>query len=442
MANNGDIEISVSLKDGEVAVPATLEQTVEDAAKLASIDAISVKAVQKTTNKREQPSLGVGTFPEPSIPRKRQKSEKNERKWLEMFAALKVYKEQHSNCLVPNYYPVNEKLGVWVKTQRYQYRLLNDGKTAKISEERVNLLNSVGFVWDVNKMIDAEHKREWDRNLEQLKLYKIEHGNCNVPSKYAPIPHLGSWMARQRAHYRLIKSGLQSSMTPLQAKKFEYVVYDIGDGVGLDDESSSAAMSGTAAISSSNSIKNTSQSTEPAAIDSTACVSMKASAAECAKIAAEAAATVENAGVLCVLPNPLDAEAARLLEESVATAATAASLLEFADTTGNTSHQEMGDNDIGVTTSIAAANVADDSTIEVVKVEDHTCNVDDDDDGVSEPPVLDAAQVTIGLDQGSSAVGNNKGDSVIPEDDDDKKKKVPLPVARRREICRLWSTDK
>mmetsp|Transcript_14013 Transcript_14013/g.21506 ORF Transcript_14013/g.21506 Transcript_14013/m.21506 type:complete len:435 (+) Transcript_14013:115-1419(+) len=434
MANNGGIEISVNLKDGEVAV----EQTVEDAAKLASIDAISVKAVQKTTNKREHPSLGVGTFPEPSIPRKRQKSEKNERKWLEMFAALKVYKEQHNNCLVPNYYPVNEKLGVWVKTQRYQYRLLNDGKTAKISEERVNLLNSVGFVWDVNKMIDAEHKREWDRNLEQLKLYKIEHGNCNVPSKYAPIPHLGSWMARQRAHYRLIKSGLQSSMTPLQAKKFEYVVYDIGDGVGLDD-SSSAAMSGTAAISSSNNIKNTSQSTEPAAIDATACVAMKASTAECAKIAAEAAATVENAGVL--LPNPLDAEAARLLEESVATAATAASLLEFADTTGVASHQEMGDNDKEDTTSIAAANVADDSTIEVDKVEDHTCNVDDD-DGVSEPPVLDAAQVTIGLDHGSSTDGNNKADSVIHEDDDDKKKKVPLPVARRREICRLWSSDK
>lgn len=329
---------------------------------------------------------------------------------------MQVYKEQHNNCLVPNYYPGNEKLGVWVKTQRYQFRLLNDGKTAKISEERVNLLNSVGFVWDVNKMIDAEHKREWDRNLEQLKLYKIENGNCNVPSKYTSIPHLGSWMARQRAHYRLIKSGLQSSMTPLQAKKFEYVVYDIGDGVGL--ESSTSALSGTDEIGNdNNNMNNSLQSTASAVVDAGACVTMETSAAECAKIAAEAAATVENAGVL--LPNPLDAEAARLLEESVATAATAASLLEFADTTGAAGQQEVGDNchdnNVEDRTSIAAVGVDVADGIDITKVVADN-NVDEDDD-VAEPPVLDAAQVTIGMDHSSSNVGNSKGDNnVLPED--------------------------
>ena len=207
---------------------------------------------------------------------------------------------------MPNYFPENEKLGVWVKTQRYQHRLLCEGKPAKISDERVEFLNSIGFVWNVHEMIEEEHKREWIRNLEHVKLFKEEHSHCKIPSKYPPAPHLASWMARQRAHYRLMQSGLQSSMTAMQAKMFEYVVYDIGDGEcfkSVVDNGIAAAAAAVAAVTSN--------------VVGTVCTS-------------EVAMTPN-----VLLTGPLDAEAARLLEESVATAATcaAASLLEFADTT-------------------------------------------------------------------------------------------------------------
>eukprot|EP00815_Leptocylindrus_aporus_P009886 CAMPEP_0116067736 /NCGR_PEP_ID=MMETSP0322-20121206/11229_1 /TAXON_ID=163516 /ORGANISM="Leptocylindrus danicus var. apora, Strain B651" /LENGTH=350 /DNA_ID=CAMNT_0003554685 /DNA_START=139 /DNA_END=1192 /DNA_ORIENTATION=- len=276
------------------------------------------------------------------MPRKRPKSEKNERKWLEMFEALKVFKQKYGNCLVPNYCSENVKLGIWVKTQRYQYRLLNEGKPAKISNERIMLLNSVGFVWDVSKMIEEEHRKGWDRNLHRVKLFKLEHGHCNIPSKFEKGNNgLGAWMSRNRANYRLKQSGLRSSMTTSQAKRFEYLVYGIGDGENGDQENvDNAVLQPTETVQTSASL-----ALDPAVL----------------------------------LSNPIDAEAARLLEASVATAATcaAASLLKFADNGSSQSQPVIEDN---------------------IQIEDDPSKLNKNDsssESQSDPPALDAAQVSI-----------------------------------------------
>ena len=281
------------------------------------------------------------------MPRKRPKSEKNERKWLEMFEALKVFKQKYGNCLVPNYCSENVKLGIWVKTQRYQYRLLNEGKPAKISNERIMLLNSVGFVWDVSKMIEEEHRKDWDRNLHRVKLFKLEHGHCNIPSKFEKGNNgLGAWMCRQRAHYRLKQSGLRSSMTTSQAKRFEYLVYGIGDGENGDQEN---------VDTSSNAVLQPTETVQTAA-----------------SLALDPAV---------LLSNPIDAEAARLLEASVATAATcaAASLLKFADNGSSQSQPVIEDN---------------------IQIEDDPSKLhknDSSSESQSDPPALDAAQVRLAL---------------------------------------------
>ncbi|KAL7529442.1 hypothetical protein ACHAXR_004521, partial [Thalassiosira sp. AJA248-18] len=46
-------------------------------------------------------------------------------KWDEQFAALQRYKNKHGNCLVPQKYIDDPKLGRWVKVQR---KLSNEGK--------------------------------------------------------------------------------------------------------------------------------------------------------------------------------------------------------------------------------------------------------------------------------------------------------------------------
>ncbi|KAL3802882.1 hypothetical protein ACHAWO_010381 [Cyclotella atomus] len=38
----------------------------------------------------------------------------------------------------------------------------------------------------------------WDEQYEQLKVYKREHGNCNVPQKYEADEKLGRWVDNQR----------------------------------------------------------------------------------------------------------------------------------------------------------------------------------------------------------------------------------------------------
>ena len=62
--------------------------------------------------------------------------------WNEMFYRLISYKQQqHNNSTsVPKNYAVTPELGSWVKAQR--------NINMPISDHRVNLLNSIGFVWN------------------------------------------------------------------------------------------------------------------------------------------------------------------------------------------------------------------------------------------------------------------------------------------------------
>jgi hypothetical protein len=49
-----------------------------------------------------------------------------------------------------------------------------EGKSFPITQDRIDILNDVGFIWD--PMQDA-----FDRRLSQLVEYKESYGDCNVP---------------------------------------------------------------------------------------------------------------------------------------------------------------------------------------------------------------------------------------------------------------------
>lgn len=53
----------------------------------------------------------------------------------------------------------------------------------------------------------------WLDRFEELKKYKEEHGDCQVPQKYLPNPSLGTWVNKQRMEYKLLMDGHKSSMT-------------------------------------------------------------------------------------------------------------------------------------------------------------------------------------------------------------------------------------
>jgi len=76
-------------------------------------------------------------------------------------------------------------LGQWVSNQR--------AKKHKLSRERRQKLDELGFIWD-------SRESDWDEGYAGLKLYKEREGHCRVPVTYTDATgfRLGQWVFGQR----------------------------------------------------------------------------------------------------------------------------------------------------------------------------------------------------------------------------------------------------
>ena len=119
--------------------------------------------------------------------------------WMDRFEALRIYKEAHGDYQVPR---SNPTLGAWVHNLRKYYRLFKRGKKSRITQERIDLLNSIGFEW--SKEIP------WMDRFEALRNYEEANGDFRVPRSN---PTLGSWVHNQRTYYRLLEEGKKSPIT-------------------------------------------------------------------------------------------------------------------------------------------------------------------------------------------------------------------------------------
>ena len=102
--------------------------------------------------------------------------------WMEMYGQLKNHIEETGSANASKRHAATKSLGGWIGTQRRQKA------NGNISRERIQLLEDIGFVWDVNEY-------EWQINYKQLKQYIETNGDCKVPQKY---PLLGNWVSQQR----------------------------------------------------------------------------------------------------------------------------------------------------------------------------------------------------------------------------------------------------
>jgi len=90
--------------------------------------------------------------------------------WTTKYRALVEFTETHGHARVP----INDRaLGVWVGTQRKQYRLRQKGKHSHMTDDRVTMLKHVGFVWEVNI---------WNERFEELKQFHVQYGHFLVPA--------------------------------------------------------------------------------------------------------------------------------------------------------------------------------------------------------------------------------------------------------------------
>jgi hypothetical protein len=143
--------------------------------------------------------------------------------WHTQFQKLVEYKSQHGHCLVPHSTKGNKELtslGRWVANQRVFYKMHQDGKPGHIKPHRIETLEKVGFVWNVNDML-------WENKLQELIKYKTINGTCDIPSKCPKeYKKIRNWVELQRQQYRLFRAKRTTSLTQDRIKKLEDIGFD------------------------------------------------------------------------------------------------------------------------------------------------------------------------------------------------------------------------
>jgi hypothetical protein len=111
-------------------------------------------------------------------------------RWNTMYEELKAFKALNGTTLVPH---ANFGLGSWVKRQQVQYTLYRSGSKSELTEDRVRLLNELGFVW-------SRRSNQWNENFQRLKRWSEENGSCHIPdgTEDPELVALSKWIADQR----------------------------------------------------------------------------------------------------------------------------------------------------------------------------------------------------------------------------------------------------
>jgi hypothetical protein len=68
--------------------------------------------------------------------------------WSHRFQELVDFKEEYGHTFVPHDYPV---LGLWVYSQRVNYKLMKRGRKTRMTPERALLLADIDFAYEVRK---------------------------------------------------------------------------------------------------------------------------------------------------------------------------------------------------------------------------------------------------------------------------------------------------
>ena len=168
----------------------------------------------------------------------------NHMSWMDRYRQLLHFKREFGHCRVPNRYRANIQLAKWVKRQRYQYKLKQQGKHTPLTPEREQMLDDIDFIWN-------SYDTSWDVRYTQLIDYNRRHGHCKVPSNYPENQPLANWAKCQRRQFQLFcsnynKNGGTASSLADGAAPFLAAVSSSGNVMddpssGLNDESTTCS---------------------------------------------------------------------------------------------------------------------------------------------------------------------------------------------------------
>jgi YesN/AraC family two-component response regulator len=114
----------------------------------------------------------------------------------------------------------NCRIGSWVHKQRREYKKFRLREESSLTEERVQKLRKINFIWD------SKHSR-WLEKFDAIKQFRIKNKD-KWPIASGEDKELGDWCTYQRSEYRKFMSGKPSS---LSKRKIE-LLNKIGFGWG------------------------------------------------------------------------------------------------------------------------------------------------------------------------------------------------------------------
>lgn len=111
----------------------------------------------------------------------------NSDSWESRFAIAKRYYDTHGNLDISQDHVLEN---VWIGKWLYEQRR----KKAKLREEQIMKLNSIGMDWR------SDSDRKWDKNYELAQRYYIKNGCIDIPQSYKTEngATLGMWIYRQK----------------------------------------------------------------------------------------------------------------------------------------------------------------------------------------------------------------------------------------------------
>jgi superfamily II DNA or RNA helicase len=127
------------------------------------------------------------------------------------------YKDEYGDCKAPRNYETSEgyRLGAWQSHQRGSY------KKGKISQDRIQKLEAIGFRWGI---LDEKFQKGFEETLK----YKKETGDPNAPLGHTTPDgfKLGAWQNTQRTNHNNNKLSLER-VERLEAINFKWALLDL-----------------------------------------------------------------------------------------------------------------------------------------------------------------------------------------------------------------------
>lgn len=120
--------------------------------------------------------------------------DKNQQIWETRYAELLQFKQEFGHVNVPMKY---KTLGQWVTKHRKAYR------AGSLEESRIDRLNEVGFMWDVQEW-------QFQRRLEEIREFRAKNGHIDIR---VTDGEFGSWFYSRRKEYLKYLNGENTTLS-------------------------------------------------------------------------------------------------------------------------------------------------------------------------------------------------------------------------------------